>query len=52
MVTVGLESSSRVEVSGPIAAGDLVVIGNRDQLKRGAIVTPKVVAPTATEGEK
>jgi RND family efflux transporter MFP subunit len=51
-LTVGLESASRVEVSGPIAAGDLVVIGNRDQLKRGAIVIPKVVALTATEGEK
>ena len=32
-VTVGLESASRVEISGPIAAGDLVVVGARDQLK-------------------
>jgi RND family efflux transporter MFP subunit len=51
-VTVGLESASRVEVGGPIAAGDLVVIGARDQLKRGAAVTPKVVAPSAGAGEK
>ncbi|HEY2435481.1 MAG TPA: efflux RND transporter periplasmic adaptor subunit [Vicinamibacterales bacterium] len=50
-VTVGLESASRVEVSGPIAAGDLVVIGARDQLKRGTAVTPKIVSP-ATQGEK
>ncbi len=51
-VTVGLESASRVEVGGPIAAGDLVVVGARDQLKRGTAVTPKVVAPSAGAGEK
>jgi RND family efflux transporter MFP subunit len=51
-VTVGLESASRVEVGGPIAAGDLVVVGARDQLKRGTAVTPKLVAPSAGAGEK
>jgi RND family efflux transporter MFP subunit len=51
-VTVGLESASRVEVGGPIAAGDLVVVGARDQLKRGTAVTPKIVAPSAGAGEK
>ncbi len=51
-VTVGLESASRVEVSGSIAAGDLVVIGARDQLKRGTAVTPRAVAPAMPEGEK
>lgn len=49
-VTVGLESASRVQVSGPLAAGDLVVIGSRDQLKRGMVVTPKTVAPPKTAG--
>ena len=51
-LTIGLESASRVEVSGPIAAGDLVVIGARDQLKRGTAVTPKIVAPSAGGREK
>jgi hypothetical protein len=51
-VTAGLESASRVQVSGPIAEGDLVVVGARDQLKRGTAVTPKVVAPAVPEGEK
>jgi RND family efflux transporter MFP subunit len=51
-VDVGLESASRVEVRGPIAAGDLVVIGARDQLKRGTAVTPKVIAAAPAAGEK
>lgn len=49
-VRVGLESASRVAIDGPIAPGDLVVIGSRDQLKPGTVVTPKIVA--TTDGEK
>jgi RND family efflux transporter MFP subunit len=46
-VTLGLETSDHVEVSAGLGEGDLVVVGNRSQLKVGAIVTPKVQTPTA-----
>jgi RND family efflux transporter MFP subunit len=49
-VTVGLQTASRVAVSGPIAEGDLVVVGAHDQLHRGQEVTPKQLA--AAEGAK
>jgi RND family efflux transporter MFP subunit len=54
-VRLGLESADRVAVSGPIADGDLVVVGNRAQLKPGAIVTPKAMPASPaykTEGRK
>jgi RND family efflux transporter MFP subunit len=41
-VTLGLEAADRVEVTGDLAADDLVVIGNRSQLKPGAPVVPKL----------
>jgi RND family efflux transporter MFP subunit len=46
-VTLGLETSDRVEVSAGLGEGDLVVVGSRSQLRVGAIVTPKVQTPTA-----
>jgi RND family efflux transporter MFP subunit len=49
-VTVGLQTASRVAVSGAIAEGDLVVVGAHDQLRRGEAVTPKQLA--AAEGDK
>jgi len=53
-VRVELETADRAAVSGTLAPGDLVVVGNRDQLKPGAVVTPKTVAATASTatGEK
>lgn len=52
-ITVGLEAPDRVEVRSGLAAGDLVVIGNRAQLKPGVPVTPRVMAPPAeTEGAR
>jgi RND family efflux transporter MFP subunit len=50
-VQVELETADRAAVSGALTPGALVVVGNRDQLKPGTIVTPKVVA-TAAEGAK
>ena len=41
--TLGLEAPDRVEVRSGLAAGDLVVIGSRAQLKPGTLVTPKVI---------
>jgi RND family efflux transporter MFP subunit len=46
-VSVGLESGDRVEITSGLAADDLVVVGNRAQLKAGALVQPKVIAQTA-----
>ena len=50
-VQVELETADRAAVSGALTPGALVAVGNRDQLKPGTIVTPKVVA-TAAEGAK
>jgi RND family efflux transporter MFP subunit len=46
-IVVGLEAPDRVEVRSGLAAGDLVVIGSRAQLKSGTLVTPKVMEPAA-----
>ena len=41
-VTLGLETPNRVEVSSGLQDGDLVVLGNRAQLRAGSTVTPKL----------
>jgi RND family efflux transporter MFP subunit len=46
-VTLGIETASRVAVTRGLAAGDLVVVGNRAQLKPGAVVSPKLMADAA-----
>jgi RND family efflux transporter MFP subunit len=52
-ITIGLEAPDRVEVRSGLAAGDLVVIGNRAQLKPGAAVTARVMPlPAAGEGAR
>ena len=51
-IAVGLEAPDRVEVRSGLAAGDLVVIGSRAQLKPGTLVTPKVMELPATEGAR
>jgi RND family efflux transporter MFP subunit len=51
-VRLGLESADRVVVTDGVQAGELVVVGNRAQLKPGALVTPKLVTLPAAEGEK
>ena len=40
-VELGLESADRVAVTRGLDAGDLVVLGNRAQLKEGTLVSPK-----------
>jgi multidrug efflux pump subunit AcrA (membrane-fusion protein) len=49
-VTLGLETPDRVAVTRGLAAGDLVVVGNRAQLKPGIVVTPRVMSTTSAEG--
>jgi RND family efflux transporter MFP subunit len=40
-VELGLESADRIAVTRGLEAGDLVVLGNRAQLKEGTVVAPK-----------
>jgi RND family efflux transporter MFP subunit len=49
-VTLGLESSDRVEVTGDVAPDDLVVIGNRARLRPGDVVVPKLTGRSGGEG--
>jgi hypothetical protein len=49
-VTLGLESANRIEVKSGLRAGDLLVLGNRSQLKSGTQVIPKVTATDAATG--
>jgi RND family efflux transporter MFP subunit len=42
-VALGIESGDRVEITSGLAEGDLVVIGNRSQLRAGTVVSPKTV---------
>jgi len=48
-VELGLEMADRVEIRSGLSAGDLIVIGNRSQLKAGAPVVPKVMNPAAAD---
>jgi RND family efflux transporter MFP subunit len=49
-VSTGLETADRIQITNGVASGDLVVTGNRAQLKPGLLVTPRVVeTATATE---
>jgi len=46
-VVLGLESADRVEITSGLQADDLVVVGNRAQLKAGTVVTTKLAAMAA-----
>jgi len=48
-VAIGLESADRVEVRTGVHADDLIVVGNRAQLKPGTAVVPKVIDRTPAE---
>jgi RND family efflux transporter MFP subunit len=50
-VTTGLETSDRVQIKNGISSGDLVVTGNRAQLKPGLVVTPRVMEAASTSTE-
>ena len=52
-VELGLESADRVVVRTGLQAGELVVLGNRAQLKAGMIVTPREMpVASETDGER
>ena len=50
-VVTGLETADRVEIKSGLQRGDLVVVGNRAQLKSGVEVTPKVMAAATNASE-
>ena len=50
-VITGLESADHVEIKSGLRDGDLVVIGNRAQLKSGAVVTPRIAESASSETE-
>ena len=49
-VTLGLEAADRIEVKSGLRAGELLVLGNRSQLKPGTHVVPKVATNGSTAG--
>jgi RND family efflux transporter MFP subunit len=51
-VAVGIETADSAEIKTGLAAGDLVIIGNRSQLKPGQQVVPKVVEMSGSDGSK
>jgi RND family efflux transporter MFP subunit len=51
-IVTGLETADRVEVKNGLQAGDLVVLGNRSQLKAGTRVVAKVTDNTITTASK
>jgi RND family efflux transporter MFP subunit len=51
-ITVGLEAPDQVEVRSGLREGELVVVGNRAQLKPGMKVSPKIVDLSAAEGAR
>jgi multidrug efflux pump subunit AcrA (membrane-fusion protein) len=48
-VTTGLETSDRYEVLSGLQEGDLVMIGNRSQVKPGQKVEAKLIGPIARQ---
>jgi len=51
-VTLGLESPDRVEASAGLTQGDLVVVGNRSQLRPGTAVTPSEASAATAQGNR
>lgn len=50
-VVTGLASANTVQIRQGLQAGDLVVVGNRAQLKNGTRVTPKVMEAASAGAE-
>ncbi len=50
-VALGLESPTQIEITSGVHEGQLVVVGNRNQLKAGQVVQPKVMEASAAGGE-
>jgi RND family efflux transporter MFP subunit len=51
-VTLGIEAPDQVEIRSGLRENELVVLGNRAQLKAGTVVSPKLAALPAAEGAR
>jgi RND family efflux transporter MFP subunit len=51
-VALGLETSNRVEIRAGLSEGDLVVVGNRNQIRPGQQVSPKLVDMAAIKDQE
>ena len=50
-VSTGLQTAGHIEIRSGLTPGDLVVIGNRSQLRPGEPVKPRVTEMIAEKGE-
>jgi multidrug efflux pump subunit AcrA (membrane-fusion protein) len=50
-ITLGVESSDRVEILSGLREDDRVVVGSRSELREGEQVNPKVTARSETSPE-
>jgi RND family efflux transporter MFP subunit len=50
-VQIGLESPTQIEVTSGLVEGEMVVVGNRNQLKVGQTVQPKVMQASTAGGQ-
>jgi RND family efflux transporter MFP subunit len=50
-IQIGLESPTQIEVTTGLTDGQMVVIGNRNQLKTGQTVQPKVMQASTVGGQ-
>ena len=48
-VAIGLETADRVQITSGLQLSELVVAGNRGQLKAGTMVSPKVLEPETAQ---
>jgi RND family efflux transporter MFP subunit len=48
-VGVGLETADRVQITSGLADSEMVVTGNRGQLKAGTVVSPKLMEPDTVQ---
>jgi len=51
-IEVGIETSELAEIKSGLAAGDLVVVGSKSQLKPGQQVVPKIVEMSTLKGNE
>ncbi|HTQ59040.1 MAG TPA: efflux RND transporter periplasmic adaptor subunit [Candidatus Solibacter sp.] len=51
-VQLGIETPDQVEVVSGLAQDDMVVVGNRSQLRAGMIVQPKLISASSASGGK
>jgi multidrug efflux pump subunit AcrA (membrane-fusion protein) len=50
LVVLGIETPQRIEILSGLEEGELVVVGNRGNLRTGMEVEPKLVAAAGTGG--